>query len=480
MEGNGRGPYGVLETSGIQGLWDHPTRREVQGDGAAILLSERERRSHGEGRQVSRNPHSEVREMRSADPIVGSIHERGKPGLPRDDVYRQRYTPQLFLHAYGHIYRNVGAMTPGVTPETVDGMSLAKIDSIMNDLRYERYRGKPARRVYIAQKNSMKKRPLGGPTGSDKRLQEVIRLMLEAYDEPPFSPRSHGFRPNRGCHTALREVDHVWGGTKWFIAGDIAQCFDRLDHLVLMSILREQIRDHRCRRLIENLLHAGYLEAWKFTATVSGSPPGAVLSPMLSNIYLTKLEEFVEQILIPQYPHGDRRRTNPTWVRLSTAAQRRSLTGAHREACRMRRQMPQVPSLDPPDQHYRRLRYVRYADDWLVGFSGPRREAEAIKRELGTFLRAPLKLELSETKTLITHARTHAARFLGYDIVVLNNNQQLDRRGHRRSNGQIGLSVPKEVSQQTCPRDLGHGKPRHRAGLIHDTPFSRVAQYQQE
>jgi group II intron reverse transcriptase/maturase len=418
--------------------------------------------------------------MRSADTIWGIIHDRGTQGLLLDDVYRQLYNPQLFLHAYAHIYRNVGAMTPGVTQETVAGMSLAKIDSIMNELRYERYRWKPARRVYIEQKNSMKKRPLGVPTWSDKLLQEVIRLILEAYDESQFSPRSHGFRPNRGGHTARREEYHGWVGTKWCIEGDIAPCFDRLDHVVLLSILREKIRDHRFLRLTEHLLQAGYLEAWKFNATLSGSPQGAVLRPMLSNISLTKLDAFVEQILIPNYTHGDRRRTNPTWVRLRTAAKRLSLTGAHQEACRMRRQMQQVPSLDPQDQNYRRLRYVRYADDWLVGCSGPRHEAEEITREIGTFLREPLKLALSEPKTLITHARTQAARVLGDDSVVLHNNQTLDRRGHRRINGQIGLGGPKAVSQQTCQRDLDHGKPRHRAGLIHATPFSLVAQDQQE
>jgi group II intron reverse transcriptase/maturase len=475
IEGNGRGTYVALETSDDTGIWDHPPRREAQGDGAAIVLGERESRLRGEGRQVSRNPGGEVREMRNAETILGIIHERGKQGLPLEDVYRQLYNPQLYLHAYGRIYRNTGAMTPGSTEETADGMSLAKIASLIDDLRHERYQWRPVRRVYIE-----KKRPLGVPTWSDKLLQEVIRLVLEAYYEPQFSHSAHGFRPHRGCHTALREIYHRWVGTKWFIEGDITACFDSLDHSVLVSILREKIHDHRFLRLIENLLRAGYLEEWTYHTTLSGSPQGAVVSPVLSNIYLNKLEAFVEQTLIPAYTRGTRRKINLPWERLRTATKTLRLAGQLQEARRRRRQMQMVPSLDPHDPTYRRLRYVRYADDWLLGFSGPRSEAEEIKQAIGAFLRAQLKLELSAAKTLITHARTQAARFLGYELVVLQNNRKLDRRGHRSINGQIGLRVPSEVLPQKRSLYVHHGKPIHRAELLHDTPFSIVAQYQQE
>jgi group II intron reverse transcriptase/maturase len=480
IEGSGRGTYGALDTSDNEGIWDHPTRRETQGDGVAIVLRERESRLPGEGRQVSGDPTGEVREMRNAATILGIIHERGTQGLPLDDIYRQLYNPQLYLYAYGRIYRNTGAMTPGSTAETVDGMSLAKIASLIDDLRHERYQWQPVRRVYIEKPHSTKKRPLGIPTWSDKLLQEVMRLILEAYYEPQFSRYSHGFRPKRGCHTALREIYHRWIGTKWFIEGDITACFDSLDHTVFASILREKIRDNRFLRLIEHLLRAGYLEAWTYHATLSGSPQGAVLSPILSNIYLSKLDEFVEQTLIPTYTRGNRRRINPLWDRLRGASKALRLTGRVQEARHWRRRMQAVPSLDPYDPHYRRLRYARYADDWLLGLSGPRSEAEEIKQAIGAFLRDHLKLELSERKTLITHARTQAARFLGYDIVVLQNNRKLDQRGHRSLNGQIGLQVPKEVLRKKRAPYLQHGKPIHRAELLHDTPFSIVAQYQHE
>jgi len=223
--------------------------------------------------------------MRSAETVLGVIRERGRRRLPLEDMYRQLYNPDLYLRAYGRLYRNDGALTPGVTAETVDAMSLEKIDRIIAALRHERYRWTPGRRGYIEKKHSTKKRPLGVPTWSDKLLQEVIRQLLEAYYEPQFSQHSHGFRPQRGCHTALREIYHRWVGTKWFIEGDIAACFDSLDHPVLVSILREKIQDNRFLRLIEHLLRAGYLEEWQYNATLSGSPQGAGGSPILSHIY---------------------------------------------------------------------------------------------------------------------------------------------------------------------------------------------------
>jgi retron-type reverse transcriptase len=167
--------------------------------------------------------------MQIAATVLGVLRERGRCGLPCDELYRQLFNPQLYLLAYGRIYANHGAMTPGVTQETVDGMSQAKIGRIIEALRHERYRFRPVRRVHIPKKNG-KTRPLGLPTWSDKLVGEVVRLLLEAYYEPTFSDRSHGFRPRRGCHTALREIAHTWTGMAWFIEGDIADCLDASSH----------------------------------------------------------------------------------------------------------------------------------------------------------------------------------------------------------------------------------------------------------
>ena len=164
--------------------------------------------------------------MQDANTVLRIIRELGEKGRPLDRIYRQLYNRELYLVAYGRLYLNEGAMTPGATEETVDGMSLRKIDAIIEAVRSERYRWTPVKRVYIRKPGSTRKRPLGMPTWSDKLLGEVVRLILEAYYEPQFSHRSHGFRPNRGCHTALTEIHDWWRGTAWFIEGDIKGCFD--------------------------------------------------------------------------------------------------------------------------------------------------------------------------------------------------------------------------------------------------------------
>jgi group II intron reverse transcriptase/maturase len=257
-----------------------------------------------------------------------------------------------------------------------------------------------------------KRRALGLPSFSDKLLAEVIRMLLNAYYDVQFSDRSHGFRPDRGCHTALGEVVDVWNGTHWFIEGDIAQCFDSLDHQVMLKTMGEKILDNRFLRLIGGMLKAGYLEDWRWNATLSGVPQGGIASPIMSNIYLDRLDKFVETQLIPQYHRGQRRRENPDYEQMSRAI-RTARKREDREAARaLRRQRRLVPSKDLHDPGYRRLRYCRYADDILLGFSGPKSEAVQIKQQLGQFLQDELKLKLSESKTLITHAHTGRARFL--------------------------------------------------------------------
>ncbi len=423
--------------------------------------------------------------MRNAETVLGIIRERGTKGLPIDDLYRQLWNPDLYLTAYGRIARNRGALTPGVTPETADGMALEKIGAIIEALRFERYRWTPTRRTYIEKQHSTKLRPLGIPTWSDKLLQEVVRLILEAYYEPQFSDRSHGFRPNRGCHTALAEVKRTWTGTTWFIEGDISACFDSIDHTVLLAILREKILDNRFLRLIDHLLQAGYLEEWTFKATYSGTPQGGVVSPILANVYLDQLDRIVENVLLPAHNRGVARRPNPEYHHV---ASRKNSLRRRRESCRgrveevkaLRLRMQALPSKDPHDPDYRRLRYLRYADDFLLGFTGPRDEAEAIKRHIGEFLRDTLKLELSDAKTLITHGRTEAARFLGYEITVQHGDWKLDARGRRTVNGIIGLHVPADVIRAKCAPYMRNGKPIHRGERLYDSPFSIISQYQSE
>jgi group II intron reverse transcriptase/maturase len=419
--------------------------------------------------------------MRNAETVLGIIRDRGRRGLPLEDVYRQLFNPDLYLYAYGRIATNRGALTPGATDETADGMALAKVQRIIGLHRQERYRWTPVRRVHIPKKNGTT-RPLGIPTWSDKLLQEVIRLILEAYYEPQFSPRSHGFRPGRGCHTALGEIHRTWKGTVWFIEGDIKGCFDTLDHGVLLGILREGIHDNRFLRLVERLLAAGFLEEWRYGRTLSGSPQGGVVSPLLANVYLDRLDRFVEDVLIPEYTRGTHRKTNPAYRKLTDAI-RRARTEAPGEVRRLLKAAQAIPSKVTHDPGYRRLRYVRYADDFLLGFTGPRSEAEDIKRRIGDYLRDDLKLELADDKTLVTHGRTRAATFLGYEVTVMHDDHRRTRRRgggtpRRSITGNIGLKVPPTVVREHCQAYSNGGKPVHRPELLNNDAFSIVAEYE--
>jgi group II intron reverse transcriptase/maturase len=421
--------------------------------------------------------------MQTAKAYLELIRERGKKGLPLERVYRQLFNRDLFLMAYGKIYRNKGAMTHGVTDETPDGMSLEKIDAIIKVLRDERYQWLPARRTYIPKKKG-KKRPLGMPVWSDKLVQEVIRLILEAYCEPQFSNHSHGFRPERGCHTALREIYHQWTGTTWFIEGDISQCFDKLSHELLLKTLSENIHDGRFINFMRELFDAGYMEQWTFKETLSGVPQGGIVSPVLSNILLNKLDKFVENVLIPQHTQGTKRKVNKEYARLMRQSERYRQRGNAEKAKVVRRQAQSLPSLEVSDPEYRRLKYVRYADDFLLGFIGPRSEAEEIKQQLRKFLQEELKLELSETKTLITHARSETARFLGYEVTV----RQVDAKrcvtkqgtDRRSINGRIGLRVPRDVIETKCKSYKRQGKATNRIELEYESDFAIISTYQLE
>ena len=401
--------------------------------------------------------------MQEAAVVLGVLRERGRKGLPFTQLYRQMFNKDLYLLAYGNIYPNQGAMTPGASGETADGMSEDMIDQIIGLMRHERYRFSPARRIYIPKKDG-KLRPLGLPSWPDKLAGEVVRLLLEAIYEPQFSGRSHGFRKGRGCHTALREIRETWTGAVWFIEGDVSGCFGSFDHDILLGILTEKIRDNRFLRLIGNMLKAGYAEDWEYHDTFSGVPQGGVVSPILSNIYLDKLDKFVEQELIPQYTRGARRKSNPEYRKISARLARARRSGDRAAARDLAKRLRALPHGDPMDPGYRRLRYLRYADDHLLGFIGPKAEAEEIKAQLAAFLRETLGLELNQEKTLISHGRTTPARFLGYDITVQHCDTKLTR-GRRAANGKIALRVPPDVVKAQCARYRRHGKPWHRSRL---------------
>ena len=417
--------------------------------------------------------------LTQTDKLLATYSQRGKEGKKIDRMYRQLFKKELYECAYAGIASNRGSITQGTGPETLDGFSQERIEGIIQKMKQEQYRWRPARRVYIPKENG-KNRPLGIPSGDDKVVQAAMKLLLEAYYEPTFSNRSHGFRPARGCHTALQQVTRNHSGIAWFIEGDIKGCFDNIDHNTLIGILEEKIEDGRIISLVRKLLKAGYMENWQRYTTYSGTPQGGIVSPLLANIYLDKLDKWVEEELMPKYnrsrtPRG-RRRENPEYQSLTQKRRYARKRGDIKTFKELGRQRDKIPSLDTHDEGYRKLEYVRYADDFLLSFAGPKSEAEEIKREIGEFLKDTLKLEMSKEKTLITHARTKRAKFLGYEVEII----AVKGKNRKMLNGNVELRVPEEVVTKAIRRYTRKGKSHHRKELTVLSTYEIIMTYQTE
>lgn len=374
-------------------------------------------------------------------------------------LYRYLFSEEMFAVAYQRIYAKQGNMTPGTDGKTIDEMSLERIERLIVSLKDESYQPHPARRVYIPKKNG-KKRPLGIPSFEDKLVQEVVRLLLEAIYEGHFEGTSHGFRPHRSCHTALGMIQKSFAGAKWFIEGDIKGFFDNIDHNVLISILRERISDERFLRLIRKFLNAGYVEDWKYNKTYSGTPQGGIISPILANIYLDKFDKYIKEYAAT-FRKGDRRSINPEYWRLNNKKNRlkQKLQKTSDEQMResylyeiaqLSKQMLSTPHKDAMDADFRRMQYVRYADDFLISVIGSKSECETIKADITQFMREQLKLELSDEKTLITHAQDKA-KFLGYEIFIRKSDavkRNKDGVLKRDFNGAVVLTLNSAVIQK--------------------------------
>lgn len=365
-------------------------------------------------------------------------------------LYRYMLRPDLYFIAYKNLYVNKGASTQGIDNDTADGFSKEKIDRIIQSLSDESYQPKPVRRKYIQKKgNSKKKRPLGIPTFTDKLVQEVLRMILEAVYEPIFSNNSHGFRPEKSCHTALNSIKKEFTGTTWFVEGDIKGCFDNINHHVLVDVIGRKIKDARLIKLVWKFLRAGYIEDWKYHTTYSGSPQGGIISPLLANIYLNELDKFAEKTAKAFYKKRDREHTKEYdavmnalvlvkyHLKKATGQQKSDLL---KQKKRLQRQLRKIPCSSQTDKV---MKYVRYADDFIIGVKGDKIDCEKIKKQFADFISQELKMELSEEKTLITHS-SQFARFLGYDIRVRRDNTVKPHGTHlqRTMNMKVELCIP--------------------------------------
>lgn len=381
-------------------------------------------------------------------------------------LYRNLYNPEFFYLAYQNIYAKLGNMTEGINNDTVDGMSLEKINNLIERLKDQTYQPNPVRRVYISKRNG-KKRPLGIPSFEDKLVQEVLRMVLESIYEGKFEDTSHGFRPERSCHTAIMQIQKRFSGVRWFVEGDIEGFFDNIDHHIIISLLRKNIEDEKFINLIWKFLKAGYIEDWKWHKSYSGTPQGGIISPILSNIYLHELDNFMKEYK-EAFDKGKKRRHSNEYVNVATLIRhykkRIDVVGKETEKGieylqklkELETKLRNIPSKDEMDKNFRRLLYTRYADDFVVGVIGAKEDAEKIKEDLTMFLKTKLNLQLSQEKTIITNS-AEKARFLGYDITT---ERSKDFTVHRsdgrisRQNMHIKLYVPYEKWEGKL-RELG-------------------------
>lgn len=441
--------------------------------------------------------------MRDPQKVLNSLTKHSMVSSYRfEKLYRILFNPQMYHVAYQRIYAKPGHMTPGSDGSTVDGMSLERIEKLMGTIRDESYQPCPARRTYIPKKNG-KKRPLGIPAFDDKLVQEIVRMILEAIYEGQFEHCSHGFRPKRSCHTALMQIKTTYRGVKWFVEGDIKGFFDNIHHEVLVNILRERIADERFIRLIRKFLNAGYVEDWVFHKTYSGTPQGGIISPILANIYLDKLDKYMREYA-QTFDKGTSRKQTPgsakigaKKIRLVNKLKVTNDEDERKQLISQIRQLEQervtVPYGEDMDDTYKRLKYVRYADDFLVGVIGSMDECKRIKEDIKTFLHDTLQLELSEEKTLITHSEK-AAKFLSYDVNVKKSNltkrDAKSGRLERIYNKRMVLKMPEDKIKEKLMQygavefkhydNQQHWKPKSRPWLLNKDDLEIISQYNSE
>lgn len=393
--------------------------------------------------------------MRNPINVLKSLEEKSTvTNYKFERLYRNLYNPDFFMLAYANLAKSQGSMTAGVDGVTLDNMSIRRINRIIESLKDKSYTPKPAKRKYIPKKNG-KLRPLGIMSTDDKLVQEVVRMLLEAIYEPTFNSHSHGFRPKKSVHTSLLQVKKSFVGVTWVVEGDIKACFDNFDHHVLINLLRKRISDEAFISLIWKFLKAGYMEQWEYNCTYSGTPQGSGISPICANIYLSELDNFLMNYKEKFDREPDRRKTTKEYERASRRYRkaRKALSQAEESTPELvaefkaaRKDKMSQHYYDPFEEGFKKIQYNRYADDFVIGVIGSKKDAMKVKEDVKTFLRDILHLEMSDEKTKVTHS-SNMVRYLGYDFRVIHSkNVKRCKAGDLKRvwYGKVFLYMPKE------------------------------------
>ena len=429
--------------------------------------------------------------MQKPEIVLNILNNRSLNNSSINDIYRCLFNPEWYLIAYNKLANNKGSLISGETNETIDGMSLKRIDEIIDEMKFERYKWHKYKQINISKLNGSF-RTLSIPEWRDKLVQEVLRMILSAIYEPKFSDASHGFRPGRGCHTALERIYQKSKACEYFIEGDIEKCFDSMNHDVLLNILKRDIKDGRFIELIRKMLKAGkFGNDFVYGKTYSGIPQGGVLSPLLANIYLNELDQFIESTLLSKWNIDKERPKNKKYHNISKKIEyaEKKLKRKHyrtpkekviEELKLLRKELRTIPSAEDLDKcTYRRLIYTRYADDWILSFTGTYKEAKKIKEEIKQFLLNELKLNLSDEKTKITLSRNekNPARFLNYNIITQWNNNKI-YNGRRSLCGEIAFMIPYDVICKKKNQYIKNNKIVHMPQYLHESVFDIIRIYQ--
>lgn len=396
----------LLNSVGSEWNMGWPYYRKGEGYGVSILVaaffstSSKGTRAAKGGSTAGLNPEiSDLVKSHPNSPIVKLAH-----------LYA---SPEALIYAYELIKSNPGNMTKGLDDVTLDGIDRDYLDRISGEILSGKYQFKPIRRVHIPKPGSSEMRPLGIASPRDKIVQKALQLALNSVYEPIFSECSHGFRPHKGCHTALNFVRMKFSGCRWILESDIKKCFDRIDHKRFLEIVSRRVNCPITLGLLSSALKAGYADDLGNVALVNelGSPQGSILSPLICNIYMHEMDQFMESFIEEFNSSTTVRKRNPAYRSLERSLAR--LTPGSSEWRSVRTQMRSLPSYDLMDSSFRRMYYVRYADDFLIGVSGSYSDVCAIRDKLQVWLITNLMLELHPNKTFIRKLSAESVKFLG-------------------------------------------------------------------